>query len=86
MESEGSFPRLQEDYTGLYPEPDESSPHHPSHYKYVKTAYEVTRNFLNFMDIYWLLKKKIIILEITAFLDFVRRLVFKKHYRTRFRN
>jgi hypothetical protein len=29
MEAEGSFPSPQEPSTGPYPEPDESSPHHP---------------------------------------------------------
>jgi hypothetical protein len=31
MDSEGSEPNSQELSTGSYPEPDQSSPHHPTH-------------------------------------------------------
>jgi hypothetical protein len=82
MESEGSLPCSQEHYTGLCPEQNESSPYDPSQYKQIKTAHEITCNFFNFIDIDRLLRKKILLLEITAFPDIVHRPVFKKHYET----
>jgi hypothetical protein len=44
MELEGSLPCKQEPSTGLYPEPDESSPYHPIEI--------LLRYILNFHPIY----------------------------------
>jgi hypothetical protein len=48
MEPEGSLPRPQEPSTGPYPEPDQSSPHHPILYRINTCTYQTSMSCVGF--------------------------------------